>query len=133
MLMPNETGVNFPHNWSPRYTLFEGVSANPDHRENYAVHSSGPRTPATNITGYPSNDYYVNYKDAVTGFIVNGTLSTDEAQGVHSLTDVPIFAMGPCQELFGGVYGNVDIFFKMSECLGLSRTGSGRGSAPCGT
>ena len=113
--------MNFPHNWSPRYTLFEGVSANPDHRENYVVHKDGPRLPAVNITGHPSNDYYVNYKDAVTGFIVNGTLSTDEAQGVHSLTDVPVFAMGPCQELFGGVYGNIDIFFNIAECLGLSR------------
>lgn len=47
-----------------------------------------------------------------------------EAQGVHSLTDVPVFAMGPCQELFGGVYGNIDIFFNMAECLGLAR-GSG--------
>jgi len=29
--------------------------------------------------------------------------------------------MGPCQELFGGVYGNIDIFFNMAECLGLAR------------
>jgi hypothetical protein len=40
------------------------------------------------------------------------------------LTDVPVFAMGPCQELFGGVYNNIDIFFNMAECLGLAR-GSG--------
>lgn len=109
------------------------MSANPDHRENYQVHKEGPRTPAVNITGKPTDDYYVNYKDAVTGFIINGTLSTDEAQGVHSLTDVPVFAMGPCQELFGGVYNNVDIFFHMAECLGLSRSGSGSGPAPCGS
>lgn len=32
--------------------------------------------------------------------------------------------MGPCQELFGGVYNNIDIFFNMAECLGLAR-GSG--------
>jgi hypothetical protein len=29
--------------------------------------------------------------------------------------------MGPCQELFGGVYGNIDIFFNMANCLGLAR------------
>jgi hypothetical protein len=34
------------------------------------------------------------------------------------LTDVPVFAMGPCQELFGGVYGSIDIFFNMANCLG---------------
>ena len=33
-----------------------------------------------NIIGRASNDYYVNYKDAVTGFIVNGTLPVDEPQ-----------------------------------------------------
>lgn len=53
-----------------------------------------------------------------------------EAQGVHSLTDVPVFAMGPCQELFGGVYGNIDIFFNMAECLGLAR---GSGVSPSNT
>lgn len=109
------TGVNFPVNWDPRYTLAQGFGANPDHRENYRVHSAGPRLPATNITGFPATDYYVNPADAPDGFIVNGTLPTYEPQGVHSLTDVPVFAMGPCQELFGGVYGNIDIFFNMAN------------------
>lgn len=114
-------GVNFPLNWSPRYALFAGASANPDHREDYKVHASGPRTPAVNISAAAPDDYYVNYKDAVSGFVVNGTLGTSESQGVHSLTDVPVFARGPCQERFGGVYGNVDVFFRMAECLGLAR------------
>lgn len=68
------SGVNFPTNWDPRYTLFQGLGANPDHRENYQVHKDGPRTPALNITGFSSDDYYVNYVDAVTGFLINGTL-----------------------------------------------------------
>jgi hypothetical protein len=46
----------------------------------------------------------------------------DHPQGVHSLTDVPVFAMGPCQELFGGVYSNIDVFFNMANCLGLARS-----------
>ncbi|KIX09312.1 uncharacterized protein Z518_00391 [Rhinocladiella mackenziei CBS 650.93] len=115
-------GVNFPANWDPRYTLAQGVAANPDHRENYQVHKSGPRLPALNITGFDEEDFYVNYVDAVTGFIVNGTLPVEADQGVHSLTDVPVFTRGPCTDLFGGVYGNIDIFFGMAECLGLSRT-----------
>ena len=40
---------------------------------------------------------------------------------MHSLTDVPVFAMGPCQELFGGVYSNIDIFFNMANCLSLAQ------------
>ncbi|KAF2842746.1 putative extracellular phytase [Patellaria atrata CBS 101060] len=113
-------GTNFPSNWDPRYTLFSGVSANPDHRENYQVHKGGPRKPATNITE-DEDDYMVNPKDAPSGFVINGTLPVSADQGVHSLTDVPVFAMGPCQEIFGGVYSSIDVFFGMAECLGLSR------------
>jgi alkaline phosphatase len=114
-------GVHFPSNWDPRYTLFQGLYADPDHREDYAVNKDGPRVPAVNIT--PAADYYVNTKDNVDGILYNGTLSVDEAQGVHSLTDVPVFALGPCQELFGGVYSAIDIFYNMAECFGLSGKG----------
>lgn len=116
---------NFPSNWDPRYTLAQGFGANPDHRENYQVHKDGPRAPATNISGFPEDEYFVNPEDATSGFIINGTLPTDQSQGVHSLTDVPVFAMGPCQELFGGVYNSIDIFYYIAECLGLSRTQPG--------
>ncbi|KAI5236766.1 alkaline phosphatase-like protein [Aureobasidium subglaciale] len=116
------SGVDFPVNWDPRYTLQSGLATFPDHRENYRVHKNGPRVPALNITGFSNNDYYVNYIDAVTGFVVNGTLPVGNDQGVHSLTDVPVFAQGPCQAAFGGVYGNTDIFFNIATCLGLQRT-----------
>ena len=122
------TGVNFPVNWDPRYTLAQGVGAFPDHRENYRVHSAGPRTPATTLTN-TSTSYYVNPTDNIDGFVVNGTLPTYEAQGVHSLTDVPVFAMGPCQADFGGVYGNIDIFFNIANCLGLARANNATGTA----
>ena len=114
-------GTFFPANWDPRYTLFSALGADPDRRENYEVHKDGPRLPAVNITGFPKNDYFVNYKDSVSGFIINGSLPVDADQGVHSLTDVPVFASGPCQEMFGGVYNSIDIFFGMANCLGLSR------------
>lgn len=70
------TGVNFPVNWDPRYTLAQGVGAHPDVRENFRVHKSGPRLPATNITGFPSTDYYVNPTDNTDGYIINGTIQT---------------------------------------------------------
>ncbi len=111
-------GTAFPANWDPRYTLFSALGADPDRRENYEVHKSGPRVPASNST---PGDYYVDYKDAVSGFVINGTLPVDQDQGVHSLTDVPVFAQGPCQEMFGGVYNNIDIFFGMANCFGLAR------------
>ncbi|KAJ5583804.1 hypothetical protein N7450_006468 [Penicillium hetheringtonii] len=119
-------GVHFPARWDPRYTLHAGVVAFPDHRENYQVHSEGPRSPAVAAKD-KKNGYYVNYKDAVTGFLINGTLPVSADQGVHSLTDVPVFAKGPCQELFGGVYNSIDIFFNMAECLGLAEIGKKHG------
>ncbi|KAK6073276.1 alkaline phosphatase [Seiridium cupressi] len=125
------TGPNFPVNWDPRYAIAAGLGANPDHRENYRVSNSTPRTPATNTTGFASTDYFVNPKDNPDGFIVNGTLPTNEAQGVHSLTDVAVFALGPCQESFGGVYGNIDVFYKMANCLGLARPDANEGGHGC--
>ncbi|OQE20659.1 hypothetical protein PENFLA_c016G07155 [Penicillium flavigenum] len=112
-------GVHFPSQWDPRYTLHSNVGAFPDHREDYRVNSEGPRTPAVEDK---EKGYVANYKDAVTGFLVDGNMPLDSGQGVHSLTDVPVFARGPCQELFGGVYNSIDIFFHMAECLGLSET-----------
>lgn len=116
------TGANFPLNWTPRFTIAAGVVAHPDVREDYTGRDS-PRTPAVEIEA--DDDYYANPEDSVNGFVVNGTLPVDEAQGVHSLTDVPVFAMGPCQDLFGGVYNNVDIFYKMAECFGLGLPSEG--------
>ncbi|KAL9623503.1 MAG: hypothetical protein Q9160_002183 [Pyrenula sp. 1 TL-2023] len=133
MYAGEDSTPNFPLNWDPRYTLAQGTGAFPDKRENFRVHSSGPRLPAIPSSN-SSSDYVVNPKDAPDGFAVDGTLPTNAAQGVHSLTDVPVFALGPCQESFGGTYGNVDVFFKMAACLGLSRpgTGGGNGNATIG-
>ncbi|KAF9888144.1 hypothetical protein FE257_009280 [Aspergillus nanangensis] len=113
-------GAHFPARWDPRYAIHAGTVAFPDHRENYKVHKEGARTPA--VPAGSSDNYVANYKDAVTGFLVNGTLAPDQAQGVHSLTDVPVYARGPCQELFGGTYNSIDIFYHMAECLGLADT-----------
>ncbi|KAB5575594.1 alkaline-phosphatase-like protein [Coniochaeta sp. 2T2.1] len=109
------TGANFPVNWDPRYVIAAGLGANPDHREDYRVNKAGSRVPATG----KGDDYYVNPEDNKDGFLVNGTLPVAESQGVHSLTDVPVYALGPCQDAFGGTYSNIDVFYKIAECLGL--------------
>lgn len=115
------TGPNFPVNWDPRYAIAAGLAANPDRRENYRRHEK-PREPAVEIDGFDEDDYFVNPEDGLDGYTVNGTLPTSESQGVHSLTDVAVYAMGPCQEMFGGTYGNIDVFYKMANCLGLARS-----------
>ncbi|EWG47898.1 hypothetical protein FVEG_07889 [Fusarium verticillioides 7600] len=112
------TGANFPTNWEPRYAIAAGVAAVPDHREDYKVKKAGPREAAVELK---DDDYYANPEDSPKGFLINGTISTDNAQGVHSLTDVPVYALGPCQETFSGTFNNVDIFYKISNCLGLAQ------------
>jgi alkaline phosphatase len=113
------TDSNFPSNWDPRYTLFQGLMADPDRRENWSVHKNGPRVPATARNG--SSDYYANPADSPGGILLNGTLPVENDQGVHSLTDVPVFAMGPCAESFSGTYNSPDIFAGMAKCFGLAR------------
>lgn len=115
-------GAHFPARWDPRYAIHANTVAFPDHRENYKVHKDGPRTPAE---AGGDGTAYASYKDAVSGFLINGTLAPDADQGVHSLTDVPVYALGPCQELFGGTFNSIDIFFNIAECLGLAETRGG--------
>jgi hypothetical protein len=78
--------------------------------------------PAVNITGFDEEDFFVNPDDAKSGLIVNGTLPVNNDEGVHSLTDVPVFAMGPCHQTFAGVYNSIDVFYHLANCMGLSRT-----------
>lgn len=113
------TDSNFPSNWDPRYTLFQGLMANPDRRENWSVHKNGPRVPGLPLNS--TSGIYANPRDGAGGIVFNGSLPVESESGVHSLTDVPVFAMGPCQELFGGVFNSIDIFYGMAECFGLAR------------
>ncbi|KAL1724349.1 alkaline-phosphatase-like protein [Schizophyllum commune] len=113
-----DQGPNFPVQWAPRYAYAAGFAANPDHREDYSVNTTGPRLPAVAISE-DDEDMIVNDYDNPDGFVVNGTLPTAYDQGVHSLTDVSVFASGPGSEAFRGVYNNIDIFFKIAGALAL--------------
>ncbi|KZV83408.1 alkaline phosphatase-like protein [Exidia glandulosa HHB12029] len=109
-------GANFPVQWDPRFALAAGVVAFPDHRENYTTAQNGPRLPAVNS----ADGFVPNPTDAQDGFALSGTIPTNQAQGVHSLTDVAVYANGPGSEAFRGVYSAIDIFFKMADALGLA-------------
>lgn len=112
------TGQHFPLNWTPRYTIAAGTGAFPDKTENFELHQS-PRQ----IDKYGGYDFqnFANPEDGKGGIRQNGTLPSREPHGVHSLTDVPIFAMGPCQDQFGGTRDSTEVFFGIVECLGLGR------------
>lgn len=120
------TGANFPANWEPRYAIAGGVGAMPDHAESYKV-SKKPRTPAVRV----GSEYYANPAEVdAGGFVVNGTIDTTQGQGVHSLTDVPVYAWGPCQDTFSGTFNNIDIFYKIADCLGLGTEEEEGGDCP---
>lgn len=118
-----DQGPNFPVQWDPRYAIAAGFGAHPDVQETYDISKHGPRLPAVNPKG-SSDGYVANPKDQPEGFTVNGTIGTDEAQGVHSLQDVPVYTKGKPEavKIFNGVYQNTDIFFKISQVLGLGMT-----------
>ncbi|KAF6832359.1 alkaline phosphatase [Colletotrichum plurivorum] len=113
------TGPHFPQNWSPRYAIAPGFGAAPDRRENYKLHESPRKVVVRDEEG---DGYVANPEDGEGGFYVQGTLPPSSSSGVHSITDVPVFAMGPCQQSFAGVYDNTDVFFKIASCLGLGQS-----------
>lgn len=41
--------------------------------------------------------------------------------GGHSATMIPVFAKGPGEEAFSGIYENTEIFYKMMKVLGLEK------------
>ncbi|WRT70827.1 uncharacterized protein IL334_007826 [Kwoniella shivajii] len=117
-IFPSPQGDGFPVTWDPRYTIAHGWAATPDHREDYAVNKDHERLPAVkNTTGY-----FFNPEDNNRGFAMTGNLGTGEAQGVHSLVDVPVYAFGPGHELFRGVMNSPDLAFKVALALDLGRS-----------
>ncbi|KAL1739884.1 alkaline phosphatase [Schizophyllum fasciatum] len=112
-----DQGPNFPVQWAPRYAYAAGFAANPDHREDYSVNTTGPRLPAVAVSE-DEKDMVVNEYDNPDGFVVSESEPV-YTSGVHSLTDVSVFASGPGSESFRGVYNNIDIFFKIAGALAL--------------
>ncbi|KAK4702536.1 phosphatidate phosphatase LPIN, partial [Phenoliferia sp. Uapishka_3] len=86
---------------------------------NYVVHNSSRETSVLNTT--TGTTYFANVNDSSTGFFVSGNLPTSDDQGVHSLTDVPVYAWGPGSSQFTGIQSAVDIAFKIALALDLGR------------
>ncbi|KAJ8472613.1 hypothetical protein ONZ45_g16588 [Pleurotus djamor] len=109
-------GPNFPVQWDPRYTFAGGMAAHPDIREGWSVNKTGTRRAAVKSE---SSGYVGNPHDQPHGIEIDGTIPDSSGSGVHSLTDVSVFASGPGGEAFRGVYNSIDVFFKMADALGL--------------
>lgn len=115
-----EQGSGFPVTWDPRYAIAHGWAAFPDKREDFRTATKHERIPATK-NAEAGSGYFFNPDDKPDGFGMTGNMDGTEAQGVHSLVDVPIYAWGPGAELFRGVHSNVDIAFNVAAALGLGR------------
>ncbi|KAK4053805.1 hypothetical protein OIV83_001461 [Microbotryomycetes sp. JL201] len=114
-------GPGFPVQWDPRYPAAMGTVADVDRYEDYGVRES-PRKAAVE-TEEDSGEYMANPEDSVGGFFVSGNLPIEEAQGVHSLTDVPVYAWGPGHELFAKPGMNSpDIAFKIAQALDIGKS-----------
>lgn len=111
----DENGDGFPE-WDASVTFAGTVNNGPEHTENYQV-SPSPRVPGiANEEGV----YIDNPEDDANGIFVAGNLDPrDGSSGVHTLQDVPVFAMGPGAEAFMGMYHQREIFFGMAAALGL--------------
>jgi alkaline phosphatase len=58
------------------------------------------------------------------GFAINpestlGDLKIAFTTGGHTASLIPVFAYGPGAEIFGGMYENTEIYFKMKQALGI--------------
>jgi alkaline phosphatase len=116
----DKDGDGFPENWNARTVFAAGTNNNPDLNENYQVNVTArvatevdPHTPHKYDTYIPAKNEGGN------GLPKQGNLPLAESQGVHSMTQVPVFASGPGAHLFGHVMDNTEIFFNFAAALGL--------------
>ncbi|KAG0223957.1 hypothetical protein BGW41_005279 [Actinomortierella wolfii] len=117
----DKDGDGFPDKWDVRFTLAAGTAGAPTHHESFQVHVNGTRVPAIPKSSshhhYPV--YVANPNEDKHGMFKSGTLALNEAVGVHSLQDVPVFASGPGSDLFRGVHDNTEVFHNIAAVLGL--------------
>jgi alkaline phosphatase len=118
---PDANGDGFPE-WGDASIVFAaGVNNGPTHTEDYQV-SPVPRAPAVqNDAGV----YIDNPDDDPNGILFAGNLAPGDSTGVHTLQDVPVFAMGPGAEAFAGHYHQREIFFDMAAALSLDPSAEG--------
>lgn len=112
---PDADGDGQPE-WADATIVLAGnVNNGPDHTEDFRV-SPVPRVPAISEDGV----FVDNPDDDPNGIFISGTLDPASSTGVHTLQDVPVFAMGPGAEGFLGMYHQREIFFGMASALGLN-------------
>jgi alkaline phosphatase len=107
-------GDGYPE-WDSASIVFAGtVNNHPEYTEDFQV-SPVPRVPASNVDGV----YVDNPDDDPNGILMTGRLDPASSTGVHTLQDVPVYAMGPNSDLFAGSSHQREVFFRMAAALSL--------------
>ena len=92
----------------------------PDYYESYRPNLDGPRVPA--VRSGASGPFVANERGNVAGAQLRlGNLPRDAEQGVHSMDDALLRAVGPGSDRLHGFVDNTFVFRAMAEALGLGR------------
>ncbi|SGZ22116.1 BQ5605_C022g09432 [Microbotryum silenes-dioicae] len=120
-VVPGPQGDGFPTQWTPRYAAAYGLVSVVDKYENFVTSPSPRNSTVLDPASTKAAPVYRANPNGTTpgGFWLSGNMPVNEDQGVHSLTDVPIYAWGPSSEQFRGVHNSPDIAFMIAEGLGL--------------
>jgi alkaline phosphatase len=128
------SGAGYPVSPEPAHRLIVNFGAAPEHYEDWTYSRLPRNSSATEGSGFDPaivsggtvvanpNDPKKNTPGA---FIVSGVLETGanggdvQSQAVHTMTDIPISAMGPGASQFARVQDNTEAFFEiMNSMLG---------------
>ena len=103
---------------SRRLAMF--YAAFPDYYETFRPSLGGLRVPA--VRSGPGGPFVANERENVAGAMLRvGNLPRDAEQGVHSVDDALLRAVGPGSERLHGFIDNTTVFRAMAEALGLGR------------
>ena len=92
----------------------------PDYYETYRPNLDGPRVPA--VRSGAGGPFVANERGNVPGAQLRvGNLPRDAEQGVHSMDDALLRAIGPGSDRLHGFVDNTFVFRAMAEALGLGR------------
>jgi alkaline phosphatase len=111
----DSNGDGFPDDPDPTRTLFVGFSNHPDHRDDFVMDNKFME-PAEIVGTNPANPNPVKDPDAE---LQTGNLPFNQSQCVHVVDDVAIVASGPGSEKVNGVLDNTEVFFVITNALGI--------------
>jgi len=113
----DSNGDGFPDDPDPTRTLFVGWSNHPDFHDDYAMDAKFIE-PAMLPTGQTSGAVPNPARDPQAELQI-GNLPTSQPNCVHVVDDVWIVASGPGSEKVNGVLDNTEVFFVITNALGI--------------